>query len=86
MIGYQSVLGTQNMLKMNLNIIFDHIMYILRSHEIYCNGRIFSEKHKKNRFSRKSFLGVKIDIRNRTFCLSIIKSHFLTIYHVLSTF
>ena len=71
------------MKKWDLNIIFEHIMYILRSPEICCSGHIWSRNHEKIRILEESFWGVKIDIRNRTFYLLTIKSHFLTIYHVL---
>ena len=74
------------MIKMFLDVIFEHIIYILRSPEICCSGHILSKKHEKIPFLKESFWDVKIDIRNRTFCLLTIKSHFLTIYHVIGAF
>ena len=74
------------MIKMNLNIIFEHIMYILRSPEICCSGHTLSKNHEKIPFLEESFWDVKIDIRNRTFCLLTIKFHFLPIYCVLDAF
>ena len=74
------------MINVCLNIKFEHIMYILRSSEICCSGHTLSKKHENSPLLEESFWDVKIDIRNRTFCLLTIKSHFLTIYHVLGAF
>ena len=74
------------MINMCLNIIFEHIMYILRSSEICCSGHTLSKKYEKIPFLEESFWDVKTDIRNHTFCLLTIKSHFLTIYYALGAF
>ena len=74
------------MINMCLDIIFEHIIYILRSLEICYSGHTLSKMHEKIPLLKESFWDVKINIRNHTFCLLTIKSHFLTIYHVPGAF